>query len=108
VATQDGDEMLEVMLGVRGVHVIGAVSETTVFRAVVETLISEASCPSCGGDAVEDGRIVRDQVDPEEAFGRTVVFEWHVRRWRCENGCGQVPWEESLPAVGSAQRGQRR
>ena len=100
--------MMEVLLGVRGVRVIGAVSEPEVFRAVVETRVEEARCPRCGADAVEDGRVVRDHLDPEEAFGRAVVFEWHVRRWWCPRTCGQEPWEESLPEVGSAQWGQRR
>lgn len=106
---QDDDtEMMEVLLGVRSVHVIGAVNEPEGFRALIETKVEDATCPSCGAIALEDGRVVRDQVDPEENFGRRVVFEWHVRRWRCTQSCGQDPWEEPLPAVGSAQRGQGR
>lgn len=105
---QDDTEMMEVLLGVRGVHVIGAKNEPGGFRALIETRAETGTCPTCGADAVEDGRVVREHVDPEEHFGRRVVFEWHVRRWRCSVACGQEPWEESLPAVGSAQRGQRR
>ena len=100
--------MMEVLLGVRGVHVIGAKNEPGGFRALIETRAETGTCPTCGADAVEDGRVVREHVDPEEHFGRRVVFEWLVRRWRCSVACGQEPWEESLPAVGSAQRGQRR
>jgi transposase len=101
---QSDDEMLEIMLGLNGARVIDAVSEPEVFRAVIETRDETAACPSCGTLADEDGRRVLEQVDPLEAFGRTVVFEWHVRRWRCSSECGEQPWEETLPAVGSAQR----
>jgi hypothetical protein len=102
---QSDDEMLEIMLGLNGARVIDAVSEPEVFRAVIETRDEISACPSCGTLAVADGRRVLELVDPLQAFGRTVVFEWHVRRWRCSAACGEQPWEESLPPVGSAQRG---
>ena len=40
----------------------------------------------------------------EPIFGREVVFEWHVKRWRCPNQrCETDTWDEELPPVGSAQ-----
>lgn len=103
---QSDNEMLEIMLGLNGARVIDAVSKPEVFRAVIETRDETSACPSCGTLAVADGRRVLEHVDPLEAFGRTVVFEWHVRRWRCPAACGELSWEETLPPVGSAQRGK--
>ena len=96
--------MVEIMLGVRGVHLIGVDDEVEVVRAVVETLAHEVVCPQCATPAVLFDRPTRDVVD-QPMFGRDVVFEWHVKRWRCPNDrCQTNTWDEELPPVGSAQR----
>jgi hypothetical protein len=105
---QDPMQVLETLLGVKGVHVIGMVSKPGSVRAVIETLEDEVVCSECGTSAEPAGRPVREIVDLP-AFGRTVIFEWHVRRWRCVNPeCPTRTWEEELPPVGSAQWAQRR
>ena len=100
---QSPEEMMEMMLGVRGVHVIGIDDELRVLRAVVETLANEAVCPQCATPAELFDRPTRDVAD-EPIFGREVVFEWHVMRWRCPNHrCVTDTWDEELRPVASAQ-----
>ena len=99
---------METLLGVRGIHVIGVDDELKVFRAVIETINNEASCPQCGTLAELFDRPVQEFHD-EPSFGREMVFEWHVKRWRCPNSrCETDTWDEELPPVGSTQRAQRR
>ena len=100
---QSPQEMMETMLGVRGVHLIGIDDEVQVLRAVVETVANEIVCPQCATPAELFDRPTRDVAD-EPIFGREVVFEWHVKRWRCPNQrCETDTWDEELPPVGSAQ-----
>ena len=105
---QSPQEMMEKMLGVRGVHAIGIDDEVKVVRAVIETLANHAVCPQCATPAELFDRPTRDVAD-EPFFGREVVFEWHVKRWRCPNHrCETDTWDEELPPVGSAQWHQGR
>ncbi len=105
---QDPTQVMEILLGVKGVCVIGMVSKSRSLRVVIETLDDEVLCSQCGMTAEPVGRPVREIVDLP-AFGRTVIFEWHVRRWRCVNPeCPTDTWDEELPPVGSAQWRQRR
>lgn len=100
---QSSQEMMEMMLGVRGVHVIGIDDEVKVLRVVVETTANEVACPQCASSAELFDRPTRD-VAGEPVFGRELVFEWHVKRWRCPNHrCETDTWDEELPLVGSAQ-----
>lgn len=104
---QSPQEIAELMLGVRGVHLIGLEDGLKVVRAVIETLAEEANCPQCGGVGELYDRPVRE-LDDAPMFGRAVVFEWHVRRWQCPNHlCDTETWDEELPPVGSAQWPQR-
>ena len=105
---QDPAQVMETLLGVNGVHVIGMVSKSRSVRAVIETIDDEVGCSECATNAEPAGRPVREIVDLP-AFGRTVIFEWHARRWRCVNlRCPTDTWDEELPPVGSAQWAQRR
>ena len=105
---QSPQEMMETMLGVRDVHVIGIDVELVVLRAVVETVTNEAVCPQCATPAELFDRPTLDVAD-EQIFGREVVFEWHVKRWRCPNHrCETDTWDEKLPPVGLAQWRQGR
>ena len=105
---QSPQEMMETMLGVGGVHVIGIDDEVKVVRAVIETLNNQAVCRQCNTTAELFDRPTRDVPD-EPMFGREVVFEWHVKRWRCANHlCETDTWDEELPPVGSAQWRQGR
>ena len=100
--------MAEVMLGVRGVHLIGVEEGLKVVRVVIESLAEEASCPKCGRAGELYDRPVRELEDAP-AFGRPLVFEWHTRRWQCPNHlCDVETWDEELPPVGSAQGPERR
>jgi transposase len=102
-------EMLNLMLGTEDVHFIGLVPKHRSHRVLIETLEDEATCPVCGTSAVLAGRPVRDIVDPEPYFGKVVIFEWHVRRWRCPNPeCSTDTFEDELPPVGSARNAKRR
>lgn len=100
--------MAEVMLGLRGVHLIGVEDGLKVVRVVIESLAEEANCPQCGCAGELYDRPVRELEDAP-AFGRPLIFEWHTRRWRCPNHlCDTETWDEELPPVGSAQGPQRR
>ena len=105
---QDPTEIMEILLGVKGVHLIGVESKHSSFRAVIETLDDEVTCSNCATTAEPAGRPLREIVD-QQAFGRTVIFQWHVRGWRCANpNCPTDKWDEEMPVVGSAQWAQRR
>ncbi len=102
-------EIMNVMLGTEGVHVIGIEPTHSSHRVFVETVEDEAMCPTCGSPSVPSGRPVRELVDPEPLFGKMIIFVWHGRRWRCPNpDCATTTFEDELPPVGSARHTQRR
>jgi hypothetical protein len=92
--SESPQEMAEVMLGVRGVHLIGLEDGLKVVRVVIETLAEEARCPQCGREGELYDRPVRELEDAP-AFGRPLIFEWHTRRWQCPN---QTNLSEHTPA----------
>ncbi len=47
---QDPTQVMEILLGVKGVRLIGMVSKPRSLRAVIETLDDEVLCSQCGGD----------------------------------------------------------
>ena len=105
---QSPEEIRDIMLGTHGIHVIGVDDELRVVRVVIETFNKEAVCPSCNATAVLFDRPVRELHDLP-AFGRDLIFEWHLKRWQCPNyRCDGDQWDEELPPVGSAQGGNRR
>ncbi len=60
---QDPTQVMEILLGVKGVRVIGMVSKSRSLRAVIETLDDEVLCSQCGVTAEPVGRPVREMVD---------------------------------------------
>ena len=106
--SQSPEEIRDIMLGTRGVHVIGVDDELKVVRVVIETFNNETVCPSCATPAVLFDRPVRE-IHDLPAFDRDLIFEWHLKRWQCPNHrCAIDQWDEELPPVGSAQGSDRR
>ncbi len=99
---QSPEEMMTMMLGVHGVHLIGIDHEVQVVRLVVETLAIEAVCPQCATPTELLDRPTRD-VAHKPVFWRDLVFEWHVKRWGCPH---HYEWRRCLNrSPGARQRG---
>jgi hypothetical protein len=102
--TTDEDEMLKILIPIDGVRFLDVDSKFRSVRVSLETLETGAPCPSCAGPCVLDGRLVREHVAELDAFGKTCIFEWHARRWRCADpGCATV-FVEADPVESSGIR----
>jgi hypothetical protein len=89
--TTDEEEMLKVLIPIDGVRFLDVDSRFRSVRVSLETLEVAAACPTCGGTCELDGRLVREHAAELPAFGRTCIFEWHARRWRCSDpSCARV------------------
>jgi transposase len=102
--TSDEEEMLKVLIPIEGVRFLDVDSRFRSVRVSLETLETTATCPACGKPAELAGRLVREHVAALPAFGKTCIFEWHARRWRCADpSCASV-FEEADPVERSGIR----
>lgn len=97
----DEDEILRIMIPIDGVRFLGVDRKPRSVRVALETFDEGAACPLCGHACVPDGRPVREHVAALPAFGRTCIFEWHARRWRCSDASCANVFVEADPVVSS-------
>jgi hypothetical protein len=78
----DSIRMVEVMLGIPGVHVLSAESGSSGLRIEIETSVTEASCPVCDSPAEPAGRRLVE-LGVHSAMGQAIHLAWQQRQWRC-------------------------
>jgi len=106
----DPVRMLEAMLGIPGVRVAEIYEQPSGLRVEIETSVTTASCPSCGGEAELDDLLTVD-LGEHSAMGQSVHLEWLQRQWRCSVAkCRAQPWVERDEGIEAflARSSQRR
>ena len=100
------DEVTQVLFGMDGFRVLGAVEDALdgELTVVVETVEPVRGCPECGVVGQVKERPVVSVRDATSA-GRRVRVRWLKRRWLCgEASCGRGSWTEQHDAVGARRR----
>lgn len=98
----DSIRMLEVMLGIPGVHVCSAGEVDGEARVEIETSLSAPRCPICGSPAEADGRELTD-LGEHSAMGQPVHLVWQRRRWRCSKTSCAVSFVEQGEEIATFQ-----
>jgi transposase len=104
----DGIAMVELLVGLPGMRVLDVVEGDGELVVRVETTVTRAWCPSCGGRAQAQDRTLRSVRDLP-CFGRPARLEVSQRRWRCREAlCPMRTWTESIDALGATAVMTRR
>ena len=90
------------MLGIGDARVLGVSEDEDGLFVEVETEldIAQVRCPGCSLAVVLDGVDEVERPGPGQFFGRSVMFSWRVRRFRCTNhSCAVETFLEEVPKV---------
>ena len=98
----DSIRMLEVMLGIPGVHVCGAGEVDGEARVEIETSVSVSRCPICDSPTEVDGRELTD-LGEHSAMGQPVHLVWKRRRSRCSKASCAVSFIEQSDEIAAFQ-----
>src|SRR5664279_3695064 len=98
---QDPSVMLAMLFGIEGAEVLAFVEdeEGPAFGILIETPMSETTCPTCGG-AVEASGSVTEDLPPTTAGPADLLIRWKRRQWRCvDSVCTQEVFGEHNDGV---------
>ena len=98
----DSIRMLEVMLGIPGVHVCSTGEVDAEARIYIETSASAPRCPICDFPAEAAGRELTD-LGEHSAMGHPVHLVWQRRRWRCSKTSCAVFFVEQSEEIATFQ-----
>ena len=98
----DSIRMLEVMLGIPGVHVCSTGEVDAEARIYIETSASAPRCPICDFPAEAAGRELTD-LGEHSAMGHPVHLVWQRRRWRCPKTSCAVFFVEQSEEIATFQ-----
>ena len=88
--------MLAILFGIEGAEVLAFVEdeEGPAFGILIETPISETTCPTCGGSVETCGSVTQD-LPPTTAGPADLLIRWKRRQWRCVDAeCAQEVFGE--------------
>ena len=98
----DSIRMLEVMLGIPGVHVCRTGEVDGEVRLWIETSVSAPRCLICDSPADADGREFTD-LGEYSAMGQPVHLVWQRRRFRCSKTSCAVSFVEQGEEIATFQ-----
>ena len=98
----DSIRMLEVMLGIPGVHVCRTGEVDGEVRLWIETSVSAPRCLICDSPAEVDGRELTD-LGEHSTMGQPVHLVWQRRRWRCSKTSCAVSFVEQGEEIATFQ-----